>query len=188
VAENEARSPWQPFHMDRGFERAQNAVTVFVAYHTLTINDPTDDPVKLLDNLAAAAVNVGKPAVGRWVLEPRLPRGARDANRSDINDEHYLLLLGPDHARLLAGRGFTKPGIREVLHVKARIPFWQGLSGGEHRAELRNDWKWLADAPDTPMPIARTPESLCVAVAGGDGPKSFFVGGGHHAITMPIEG
>jgi len=32
IAENEAESPWPPFHTTRGFRRDQNAVTIFAAY------------------------------------------------------------------------------------------------------------------------------------------------------------
>ena len=32
IAENEADSPWPPFHTTRGFSKDQNAVTIFAAY------------------------------------------------------------------------------------------------------------------------------------------------------------
>jgi|TARA_B100001971_G_C17947887_1_gene411040 hypothetical protein len=67
------------------------------------------------------------------------------------------------------------------------VPFGD-LSRFGGAEELRPEWRWLADSPDTMVPAVRSPECIEVMVAGGEGPKSMYVGGEGHAVTRVVEG
>ena len=75
----------------------------------------------------------------------------------------------------------------EYLHLHARVPFGD-LSRFGGAEELRPEWRWLADSPDTMVPAVRSPECIEVMVAGGERPKSMYVGGEGHAVTRVVEG
>jgi hypothetical protein len=71
IAENEtASSPWPPFHTTRGFQRDQNAVTVFAALapHQIS-NQLSAEPEGVLTTMSPTCVSRPAPVAGhstRW--------------------------------------------------------------------------------------------------------------------------
>lgn len=82
-----------------------------------------------------------------------------------------LVVLTPDHARLLDREGWTKDMIREYIHVRAH-----------HEAPMVRNRGLVPVRPEGfeakhPVPVTRSPKDVEVVVAGGRG--------GHSAVILP---
>lgn len=82
-----------------------------------------------------------------------------------------VLVLTPDHAKLLAKDGWNKDMIREYIHTWARIPTPMVRNRGLSPARPKE----FEDMH--PMPVTRSPKDIEVVVAGGRG--------GHSAVILP---
>src|SRR5215831_9696490 len=61
-AENEENHPWEPFHVTRGFQRDQSAVTVYASNSLYAVyNQLSSEPEPLLRCFADALCNLGTP-------------------------------------------------------------------------------------------------------------------------------
>jgi hypothetical protein len=100
-AENEAANPWQPLHVERGHDASESTVTVVPAAGTLNLNSHTHDAEDLLKVLADTMAN---------------PMS---------NDYWYAgepwLILAPEHARILAGAGYTKAQVKRRLWEASKL-------------------------------------------------------------------
>jgi hypothetical protein len=147
--ENEEENPWTPFHVDRGFQRADSTVTVFKASNFCNIS---------------GGEGVGPAEILRQIATNMPPMyGGGDG---------ALLLLGVNHARALHEAGLTKRDIQNRLWELARLPisyFAEAFSATE-RAAGRGD--------DRTVWRARSPEEIYIAVAGGAGPQDVYIGAG----------
>ncbi len=172
LAENEAESPWEPLHVERGLLESASAVTVFAAEAPHNVNNhPADNPFDLLDTVADTMATLG--------------------NNNIYLMSESLVVLGPEHARSIAGAGWTKRHVKEYLYERARRRVRELAIGGLYGADLeRNLWpRWIRrDDPDALVPIARRPEDIVVIVAGGAGRHSLVIPGwGTRTVTRPIE-
>ena len=99
VAENEHCVDWTPLHVERGMPPDVSAVTVFAAESPHQLSDGgLHEPEPLLDRLATAIRQAGAPPP--W-------KGC------------FALVLCPEHARVVAGAGWSKRQTREYLAGKA---------------------------------------------------------------------
>jgi hypothetical protein len=149
IAELEEDSPWEPLHVERCFPRNASAVTVFAAegpHNVLTHYG--HDAEAILVTLADAMAGLGSFSPGQ-----------------------SFLVLAPEHVRILARDGWTKPALREALHARTRRTL----------AELKRAGK-------TPGPVA--PEDETRFVHRGEGPEDIFIvvgggGAGGHSAFIP---
>ena len=115
LAENEALSPWEPYHVERGFDRADSTVT---ACGTVTWGWPpaiygTQDKTAAQTALEMLSLEVTKkPCLGRLV-----ERGANGFRNM------ITFLIAPPVARALAQAGYDKQKIREYVYEHARVPY-----------------------------------------------------------------
>ena len=115
LAENEDLCPWEPYHVEHGFEKEDNTVT---ACATVTWGWPpaiygTADKTAAQTALEFLSVEITrKPCLAR--LAERGPKGFRNM---------ITILLAPPVARSLASAGYTKQNIRDYLFENARVPF-----------------------------------------------------------------
>jgi len=95
IAENEEESPWEPLHVELGYLADQSAVS---ALHTRGIdfidNRHTGDPRHILNDIADSIARTGT------ILRMQKRVG---------------VILGPEHAQLLAGQGYSKGDVKEHL-------------------------------------------------------------------------
>jgi hypothetical protein len=97
IAENEEESPWEPLHVERGFAREQSAVTVALAQSTLHVEQrDSKQPEHILLSIADSMSYAG--AYFPW----RFGHGA-------------IVVMGPEHAQLIAQAGWSKQQVREFL-------------------------------------------------------------------------
>ena len=149
VAENEAESPWEPLHVERGFEVWMSTVTVVGA----------ENPHNINDHVSASAAGILATLAGSM--------GDMGSNNAYLYGEP-VLALGPEHAAILAADGHDKASIRGHVFEHARIPTARWRQGGMAGAHDR--------FPDDPAsPIIARPEDLIVVVVGGFGRHSSWL-------------
>ncbi len=115
VAENEAECPWEPYHVEHGFDRNDSTVT---ACGTVTWGWPPAIYGTEEKSAAQAALEflsiecTKKPCLGRLV-----ERGAHGFRNM------ITFLIAPPVAKALAGAGYTKQMIRDYVYEHARVPY-----------------------------------------------------------------
>lgn len=169
-AENEAQSPWEPFHVEHGYDPGTSTVTVVGAEGPHNINDHGSTSAEsLLNTVAGTMAIVGSNnAFGRG--EP-------------------LVIFGPEHAATLAAEGLTKQQVKTWLFEHATILVGRFSPENIARFASREQSHREQLTPNMAVPCANSAADIFVLVAGGAGKHSCFVptfGGSTRAITLPV--
>ena len=158
TGENEEESPWEPFHVEQGFSKEDNCITVS------------------FPNSFAQVWPYGSDDKGimRGIISHVMPR-----NRG------LSLMIPPAHARTLAECGWTKKEIAAYIAEYARVPayrhpdYW-GAPGLERRRPAMN-------AEDA-VAILRSGDRVKMIVAGGPGAFIGLVSGSvSNWVTKKVE-
>jgi hypothetical protein len=171
IAENTAASPFATFHEDRGGGPA-GAVTVFGGEGPHNVNDHgSTDAAGILNTIAGTLAGLGSNSL--------YLRG------------QVLLVLGPEHAEVLARDGYDRRRIQEAIHAhpRARVSL-EGVSAGNLDRYRRTAPHVFAGVPDDAVvPMLDGPECLLVVVAGGPGKHSMLVPsfGTTEAVTTAVD-
>jgi len=175
VAENEAASPWDPYHVDQGFKPNESAVTVFVTDGELDVQDQGNTTGEgLLKNLAYGSTF-----------------GTRSIQ--DKGGGERLIFIPPDVAGPV-GKTFTKKQAREFLHKHCyhslgKLIQYMPLKG---EARVAKNWKWLENLTEEQLlqitvPVVDGPESFYLAVVGADRAKTAVFPSGPSPATVGID-
>jgi hypothetical protein len=172
IGENEAANPWEPLHVERGFAPTDSTVTVFGAEAPHNINNHwSATPHGLLRTIADVMATLG-------------------SNHLYLGGESFVV-LGPEHATVLAKAGWAKRDVRAFLYDQARKPLTQVKNGGMYGPDTRrNLWpRWIDhDNEAERIPIARRAEDIAILVAGGAGRHSVYLPGwGSRSVTRKVE-
>ena len=168
MAENEEENPWEPYHVERGYRADESVVSVHPAEapHNLN-NHGADNPRDLLLTFALSMAIPG-------------------CNNIHVMGD-VLLVLGPEHARIIADAGWSKNDVRAFLFEHARQPIDVLARGGIHGRQVHRNslWpRWIdRDDADALVPLVRRAEDIHVMVAGGPGRHSLFIPGWGSRIT-----
>ena len=155
-AENESACPWEPWHVAHGFAHSDSVVTAVMAnapqslfpYGCTTARE-------LLDSFVANLVAVGHMNL-MFATGP-------------------LLLLGPDHAGMLAREGMDRRAVQRYIYTHARIPMEQ-LPPNARAAVRTRRARWFEVGGDpTHVGVADALEDVHIVVAGGPGIHSCFI-------------
>ncbi|MEO7725848.1 MAG: hypothetical protein ABIS45_01185, partial [Burkholderiales bacterium] len=105
IAENEEENPWQPLHVERGHAADTSVVTLIPACPAAMIDDNggSQNAEDLLRTIALSIAYIG--------------------NRNTNGEGQPLLILCPQHARLLAHGGYSKADVKRHIWERARVPF-----------------------------------------------------------------
>ena len=104
-----------------------------------------------------------------------------------------FVVLGPEHARIVAGAGWSKRDVRMFLFENARTSVGRLRQGGPPQGDERRAMLWprFIDPDDDSqmVPVVRRPEDIYILVAGGPGgPHSAYLPGwGSRRATRVIE-
>jgi hypothetical protein len=184
-AENERESPWDPYHVTRGFRREDSTVTVHFAYGLCELHDfKSTTPEGLVGVFATAATNVAQVGTGLWLLGRR-----SDPRYKTTEQEHNTILMCPEHAQVFAREGWGRERIQEAMYAATRIPF-RTLMLNKERAAMavsHPELGWLWDHPDLPVPIVEDPGCFEIAVVGGAAGRGAYFYGAGEPVTMPVE-
>jgi len=171
VAENEAQNPWEPLHVERGLPREASAVTVIGAECPHNVNDH--------ESLTAEGILT-------TIAGTMLDTGTNDI----FYDAQPLIVMGPEHAKTVAGGGFSKATARRFLHEHAHLPLGR-FSKENIERRMRITWKeqYANAGMDAPVYMVQKPEDILIAVIGGAGKHSAVIQtfGATRAVTRALR-
>ncbi len=151
IAENEAASPWAPM-------ASGDTVTVYGGEPPHNVNDHVSTTAAgILTTVSDTAVSLGSN-VGWYFSQSQL-----------------LVVLGPEHARTIAGEGFTRADVQRFVYEQARLPLGQLKLAGMWGMHDWPAWMNAVADPRALMPQVPSPEDIYVVVAGGSGKHSAVV-------------
>ncbi len=170
IAENEEESPFEPYHVARGYSAQESTVFVMAAEppHSVT-NHVADDARGVLDSVVSAMSSF--------------------AHNNAVSAGHCAVVLGPEHAATIAGSGWARPDVQEFLWEKARVRFGDIAFDGRYgKIYNRNLPAWYGREPESLNPIVPEPAHIHIFVAGGTaGRFSAFIPGWGHMSTPVIQ-
>lgn len=145
ITENEEESPWEPFHVEHGFDANTSTVTTQMIRSDLFVEHrSTQVPEEILATIADAVSHAG---IITQVTDNRMNHGA-------------IVVMGPEHAQLIAHQGWSKRDVRQYL--------WEHF--GKTKAELRRYGKlhrdFEAEPEDAFIRSSQSVDTIWLIVAG----------------------
>ncbi len=128
IAENEEANPWAPLHVDNGLSAADSACTSTVIRSVLHIEARhTIVPEQLAQDLA--------DSIGRT--------GAMACVFASVYG-----VLNPEHARMLASRGWSKQDLKEAIVERGSRTYRELAASGKEAIAKGTGWRLPACHPD----------------------------------------
>jgi len=167
--ENEAHSPWEPLHVERGFSRDASTVTVVAAEGTLNLNTHSKEAGELLRVIAESMVH---PASNEY-----------------CHGGEPWLVIAPEHAEIFKRGGLAKRDVKQQLWELTKMPAGRMSAKEILRTQASRSDEYGEIKPDTLLSIARAPDDIWFIVAGGPGTHSVYVPcfGNSRAVTREIH-
>ena len=175
IAEHEEANPWEPFHVERGFNREQSALTLFAAEAPHGVSEHTARrPEQVLKSISYALATV-------WTYRACLGSEA-------------LVVLSSEHAQTIHRAGWSKQQAREFLFENTGVPLraYEEAPDAEG-SQLVSKYQEILIDDERCYQKFRSPESIRILVAGGTAGKfSAVIGGwiagprGSEMVTYPI--
>ena len=155
IAENEDANPWEPYHVERGFQPEESTVTLACgeAPHCITDNYNTE-PHALLFGYADSMATLG-------------------GNNLSSQGEP-VLVMAPEHAAYIARAGWSKADVKRYLFEKARKPWKHVGVRGKSKGPTFPVWVDRTD-PEASVPILTHADALILITGGGEGQKSMWI-------------
>ena len=165
VAENEAESPWEPLHVERGLPLEASAVTVIGAECPHNVNDH--------ESLTAEGV---------------LTTIAGTMGIAGVNDIYYqsqpLVIMGPEHAKMAAA-GYTKAEAKRFIQQRAHVAVGKlSQENIDRRVKITFKDRLPNPKPEDVIYAVQRPEDLLIVVIGGAGKHSAYVP--TFGATLPV--
>lgn len=173
VGENEEVSPWEPFHVQKGYAPGSSTVSVLpITGRVATIGG--DDPQNTLRLAAEAAVIRA---------------------HTDYLGSNIVLFMSPASCDVFRDAKWSKEDIQKHLYEHARIPptsFWGARyykETGRRNVEFflgKEMAKWIfrQEGTDMPLPIVTSPDKFVVVCVGGHGtPQNAIFTCGHGGLA-----
>ncbi|MBI3966879.1 MAG: hypothetical protein HY329_14700 [Chloroflexi bacterium] len=166
-AENEAESPWEPLHVERGFAAETSTVTAFGGAAPTNIIEKSKTAAEMLYTIAQAA--------------------AMQGSNNMFMSQEAMIVIGPEHAAIAGRAGLDKRAVRQQLFEHAHISFDRITEGN---AEIIRHWRvGCVDEQDgrSTLRMVEKPDDLVVVVAGGAGNHSASIPGWYtRSVTLAI--
>jgi hypothetical protein len=168
-AENEAESPWEPLHVERGFAADRSTVTVVAASGTLNMNTHAKDADDLLKVIA-------------------------DTLAHPTSNDYYFggepwVILSPEHAEILKLAGLTKAQVKRRLWEQSRMAAARFAAKDLARIRHTRGAELGGVDPEFRIPASVQPEGIGIVVAGGPGTHSVYVPsfGNTRSVTKAVD-
>jgi hypothetical protein len=152
LAENEKASPWTPYHVEKGFRPEDSTVSCGYGLSLIDMRDlESDSAAGLMNAFARNLIGIaGVISQTDFVYRP-------------------MILMAPDHAKILAREGWTKDDIREYIHLHCTVSAEHYRRSSQRPVEKR----WIEAADSQAMvPLYHKPEHVEIVVVGGMAGKS----------------
>jgi hypothetical protein len=169
IAENEEASPWEPLHVERGFDAKTSTVTAISADSSVRASD--------LDSTTAGGI------LTNFAQRMEGPSGPE-----------AIMVICPEHARIIAGDDFTKQDVKRFVWERAGYRM-SSLPEETFRQRMKRRPD-LNLTRDSVIKVTDRPEDILVVVAGGDGSQSQYIhvwgqstpeGGSTRSVTKAIQ-
>jgi hypothetical protein len=158
IRENEEHSPWEPFHVEKGFPAESTTVSVLTVACIQGITDSVSSTAAgLLKTFATSVAYAGN-------INVQMGGGP-------------AFILGLQHARIFAASGYTKQDLKQHIYEECTLDPAAIPPEMLHYCvqERRPPQAWTADGR---VSCADGPERIQVIVAGGEGA---------HSMVMPLN-
>ena len=174
VCENEAASPFAPYHVEKGFKADDSTVFVIAAEapHSV-VNHVANDAEGILDSMVSAMSTY--------------------AHNTAVAQGHCAVVIGPEHAASIAKQGWKRSDIRNYLWMNSGNRFRE--LAFEHRygkVYNRNLPVWYKRDLDARIPIVPSPDHIHLFMIGGEAGRfsAFIPGWGNmtNPVLREIEG
>ena len=169
IGEYEEASHWDPLHVERGFSRHENTVTVFAGEAPRTIRDQRSRTAHSL----ATSIGLAVESVAHVKLHAM---------------GEAMLVVSPEHVRTFERNHFSKHDLRECIQTTTARPLGELLPDstcekGLPLGALPPSWLDANGQPtqaarERPVAKFRRPEDIIIVVAGGTAGKFSAVLGG----------
>jgi len=176
LAENEQMSPWQPYHVDKGFKAEDSTVSVFITNGELDVQDQGNETAEGLLKTLAYGATFGTR--GLW----------------EKHSEERLIFMPPDVARPVGAQGFSKRGAKEFIHMHAngslgKMTQYTPLKG---EARVAAHWRWMEDLSekellDITVPVLESADRYDILVVGADRAKTLIMPSGPSSVTVGVD-
>jgi hypothetical protein len=172
LAENEEESPWEPLHVQGGFKKIDNVLSMFF-------------PCSLLMMLV---YGTDAESILRTYIYNIPPR----------RDGTTCILMNPQHAGILAESGWTRKDVTDFICEYARAPIshmpyhwkaWGGTPGKTVKGMMGQKGLLMSpnDSPQESVRILRNPDVVKVFVMGGPGADTGMLMGSGRWATKKLE-
>ena len=154
IAENEEESPWEPFHIERGFTEDDSVITLFAG----------GSPQQISDFQSRSAEQL------LWSIGRTMGGGLWNYKNYPLFGD-TILVLSPEHAHTIAADGWSRKDARQFLYEQVTLSLDDlkpGKEGGEgFGASLLRAGSDKGFVVGDRVRKFRSPDSLLVVVAGG---------------------
>ena len=168
IGENERENPWQPLHVERGFDVSANVVSMTGCSGVYSAVDMASQSAKSLLKTFALTMTGGLA--------------------SGVTSTEVLFVICPEHAAIFARDGYSKNNIRDELFRMARVPF-EKISDENLELLAKRRPLWFKTGAAREIGAVDKPEDIWLVVAGGAGAKSAYLPGrtGTRLQTVAVE-
>lgn len=175
IAENEEESPWEPLHVEKGFQREQSALSLFAAEPPRGVSEHTaQDGETVLRAVCSVLATV-------W------------SYRACMRFEAVVVLC-PEHVKTLHRDGLSKQQVRQFLFDNTGIPVrYYGKDDHGEGTQLVSQYREVMIQGERCYQKFRDAEQIQIFVAGGTAGKFSAVLGswstgpaGSQMVTYPI--
>jgi hypothetical protein len=193
IAENEAASPWQPYHVDRGFKRHESAVTVVTVTGPTTIIDSGSKTHEDTLNNIASMMFYRNAGGGSWLRGWQSAQVGHTNERVSYPGPYHPIILSPSRAVIMAEAGMSKQDAQAWLHRNCRVSLKSVLGTRGMPVDDRGKWlthpefQHLENDPDATIPALESPEQYLLFVSGGSTHYANFFYGTYGIATRPVE-
>ena len=193
IAENEDLSPWQPYHMDKGYRHDESAVTVVTVTGPADILDSSSrNHLDTLDNIGSNMAYRYSGA-GGWLRGWQSAQVGHTNKRVPYQGPYHPIILSPSRAVILAEAGMSKQDAQEWLHEHCRISLSDVLGSRGMPKDANGQWlthpelQHLENDSHATIPALESPEQYLLFVTGGSTHYANFFYGTYGIATMPVE-
>ena len=150
--ENEEESPWEPYHVRRGFAAGDNVLTALPCEAPHNINDHgSTSGAGILTTIAGTVSQTGANTL--------------------YGTAPYLIAIGPEHAATLHRDGWTIVDMQEMLFKDSAVHVSRVSKENQKNFEEERGQALVNDH----YHLTRTPDDIQIVVAGGPGKHSAYI-------------
>ena len=143
-AEATALNPWEPLHVELGWEANDSTVTLMRAESVVNTTGGLEEIASVM--------------------------GSAASQFSLMHGGKVTVVMAPYIARRLAGEGWSKRDVKRWLHERGRMATAQWERSWGRQTLVSHQWpRWVMDsATSGTIPVVEEPDDITLVIAGGD--------------------